>query len=82
MIPKTCEMSKPVRRTARCLAICIIGSALVSGAAAVLLVAPANAKPEFSAQTKLPCGQCHANPAGGGKLKSFGEKFKANGNKL
>jgi len=54
----------------------------VSGAAAVLLVAPANAKPEFSAQTKLPCGQCHANPAGGGKLKSFGEKFKANGNKL
>jgi len=82
MSPKTCEISNPIRRTARCLAICIIGSALVSGAAAVLLVAPANAKPEFSAQTKLPCGQCHVNPAGGGKLKSFGEKFKANGNKL
>jgi hypothetical protein len=43
---------------------------------------PANAKPEFAAQTKLPCGQCHQNPAGGGKLKAFGEKFKANGNKL
>ena len=28
------------------------------------------------------CGQCHANPAGGGKLKGFGEKFKANGNKV
>lgn len=43
---------------------------------------PANAKPEFSAQTKLPCGQCHANPAGGGKLKAFGEKYKANGFKV
>lgn len=48
------------------------------------LVVPtaANAKPEFAAQTGLPCGQCHVNPAGGGKLKSFGEKFKANGYKL
>jgi hypothetical protein len=64
------------------LVIGIMGSVLVSGTAAVFLVAPANAKAEFSAQTKLPCGQCHANPAGGGKLKAFGEKFKANGNKL
>jgi hypothetical protein len=30
----------------------------------------------------LPCGQCHTNPAGGGKLKALGEKFKANGNKM
>jgi hypothetical protein len=82
MISKACGMSNPVLRTARCLVIGIIGSVLVSGIAAVFLVAPANAKPEFSAQTKLPCGQCHSNPAGGGKLKSFGEKFKANGNKL
>ena len=43
---------------------------------------PAAAKPEFAAQTGLPCGQCHSNPAGGGKLKAFGEKFKANGNKV
>lgn len=42
----------------------------------------AAAKPEFATQTKLPCGQCHANPGGSGKLKSFGEKFKANGFKL
>ncbi len=42
----------------------------------------AQAKPEFAAQTGLPCGQCHVNPAGGGKLKAFGEKFKANGFKL
>jgi len=55
---------------------------LVSAAATVVGTTPANAKPEFAAQTGLPCGQCHQNPAGGGKLKSFGEKFKANGNKV
>jgi len=69
-------------RTAACymaVGICITASL---GAAAVLVATPAKAKPEFAAQTKLPCGQCHTNPAGGGKLKAFGEKFKANGNKL
>jgi hypothetical protein len=52
--------------------------------AAVVLFAPreAAAKPEFSSQTGLPCGQCHANPAGGGDLKAFGKKFKANGYKV
>ena len=64
---------------------------LVCGAAAAILIAgtmsvivsqPASAKPEFAAQTGKPCGECHQNPAGGGKLKPFGEKFKANGNKL
>jgi hypothetical protein len=60
-----------------------ISAALVVGASAYLMAStPANAKPEFAAQTGLPCSQCHQNPAGGGKLKSFGEKFKANGNKL
>lgn len=61
---------------------------LVCGAAAALLIAgafsvtvsrPANATPAFAAQTGKPCGQCHVNPAGGGKLKPAGEKFKANG---
>ena len=51
-------------------------------AATMLMPRPAVAKPEFAAQTGLPCGQCHSNPAGGGKLKSFGEKFKANGFKV
>jgi hypothetical protein len=32
--------------------------------------------------TGRPCGQCHLNPAGGGKLKAFGRQFKANGFKL
>ncbi len=65
--------------------------ALVCGTAAALLIAgtlsvtvsrPANATPAFAAATGKPCGQCHQNPAGGGALKPFGEKFKANGNKL
>ena len=60
---------------------CALG---VVAAAAMLVATPrqASAKPEFSAQTGLPCGQCHANPAGGGKLKAFGEKYKANGFKV
>ena len=63
--------------------------AVLSAAAAVVLVTattfaptPAAAKPEYAAQTKLPCGQCHVSPGGGGPLKPFGEAFKANGYKL
>jgi hypothetical protein len=53
-------------------------------AATVLIVLPRKvaATPVFAEQTGLPCGQCHENPAGGGKLKEFGQKFQANGNKL
>jgi hypothetical protein len=43
---------------------------------------PAAAKPEFAAQTGKPCGQCHVSPGGGGALKPFGQKFKANGFKI
>jgi hypothetical protein len=72
----------PGRTTGLCLA-AGIATALFAGATLALVgTTPANAKPEFAAQTKLPCGQCHVNPAGSGKLKAFGEKFKANGNKL
>jgi hypothetical protein len=42
----------------------------------------AKAKPEFAAQTGLPCGQCHVAQTGGGKLKPFGDAFKANGYKV
>jgi hypothetical protein len=73
---------RPIRSTGLCVAAGIAIAILVSAAAAVVGTTPANAKPEFAAQTGLPCGQCHQNPAGGGKLKSFGEKFKANGNKV
>lgn len=53
-------------------------------AAAMLIVGlrQAAATPQFSQQTSLPCTQCHANPAGGKDLKAFGQKFKANGNKV
>jgi hypothetical protein len=65
--------------------------ALVCGTAAAILIAvafsvtasrPANATPAYAQQTGKACGFCHQNPAGGGALKSAGEKFKANGHKL
>jgi hypothetical protein len=68
---------------ALCCAVVGIGTAaLLSAAATFVGTTPANAKPEFTAQTKLPCVQCHQNASGGGKLKAFGEKFKANGYKV
>ena len=67
---------------ARCIAVGICTGAVLGAAVALVGTTPVNAKPEFSAQTKLPCGQCHVNPAGGGKLKAFGEKYKANGFKV
>lgn len=53
-------------------------------AGTTLMVAPgqAQAKPEFAAQTGKPCGFCHENPGGGGKLNAQGESFKKKGNKL
>ena len=50
-------------------------------ALAAVMAAPrfAFAKPEFAQQTGKACGFCHQNPAGGGKLKPAGEKFKKNG---
>jgi hypothetical protein len=65
-----------------------ITAAILGGTAAVtvailiagttIIVAPrqAQAKPEFAAQTGKPCGACHSNPSGGGKLTAAGEKFK------
>jgi hypothetical protein len=79
MISRICNQ---VRRAVLSVPVVLAGAVLASLGAVIFSFSPANAKPEFSAQTKLPCGQCHTNPAGGGKLKSFGEKFKANGNKL
>jgi hypothetical protein len=62
-----------------------IVSATAAGAligASMLGSRQAKATPSFSQQTGLPCGQCHDDPAGGGKLKTFGEEFRANGNKI
>ena len=62
----------------------VLSAAAIGVALATATFAPreAAAKPEFAQQTGLPCGQCHASPAGGGALKPFGQKFKANGNKV
>ena len=60
-----------------------LGGVLAIGAAFVLLApSPARAKPEFTAQTKLPCGRCHVAPTGGKDLTDFGKEFKDNGFKL
>jgi len=51
---------------------------------ATMVLAPreAAATPAYAQQTGKPCGQCHVNASGGGKLTSFGSKFQANGHKL
>lgn len=56
-----------------------MGSAVAAAIilASAFIASPAAAKPEFATQTGKPCGACHANPAGGGKLTGAGEKFKA-----
>ncbi len=56
----------------------IVGAAVAS----VVVVQPAAATAQFAKETGKSCGDCHTNPAGGGALTAFGEKFKANGNKL
>jgi len=50
----------------------------------VITLAPkeAVATPAYAAQTKLACGKCHVNPAGGGPNTAFGTKFEKNGHKL
>jgi hypothetical protein len=63
--------------------LCGGAAAIVIGAAMSLTaVQSAHARPQYAAQTGKAYGQCHANPAGGGPLKPFGEQFKANGHKL
>jgi hypothetical protein len=43
---------------------------------------PAEATPRYAQETKLACGRCHVDPAGGDKLKPFGQEFKDNGHRL
>ena len=57
-------------------------AAVIVGAASLVISRPAAATAQFAKDTGKACGDCHTNPKGGGPLTEFGEKFKANGNKL
>ena len=55
---------------------------MIAGIGSLLIFQPAAATTQFATQTGKSCGECHTDPKGGGALTAFGEKFKANGNKL
>jgi cytochrome c5 len=55
---------------------------VIAGVASLVISQPAAATAEFAKQTGKSCGDCHTAAKGGGPLTPFGEKFKANGNKL
>lgn len=74
-------MKTPAKRTV-ILACGALAAGLIAVTLSMTVSRPANATPAFAGSTGKPCGFCHQNPAGGGKLKPAGEKFKANGNKL
>ena len=61
-----------------------LAAAALLAAGSTMIVGPQSAKAtaQYTQQTGKPCGQCHENPAGGGKLKPFGENFKKKGYKL
>jgi hypothetical protein len=55
---------------------------MIAGVTSLFINQPAAATAQFATQTGKSCGDCHTDPKGGGALTTFGEKFKANGNKL
>ncbi len=64
------------------IAIGTVAAIVVVSAAALMFSQPAVATPEFAKATGKACGECHTSAKGGGPLTPFGEKFKANGNKI
>lgn len=58
----------------------VLGSAalalVLAGAMVTFAPQQASATPQATQATKQPCGACHANPAGGGKLTKRGEEYK------
>ncbi len=60
----------------------VAAAILIAGAVITVSPRQAQATPAYTAQTKLPCGKCHVNPAGGGPRNDFGNAFAANGHKL
>jgi mono/diheme cytochrome c family protein len=61
---------------------CTSAAVMIAGVMSLVVFQPAAATAQFAAQTGKSCADCHTDPKGGGALTAFGEKFKANGNKL
>jgi hypothetical protein len=78
----TSRSSSLFRTAALCFAVGAGTAILVGGTIALVAPSPAQATPAYASQTGLPCGKCHANPAGGGPTNAFGKAFAANGHKL
>jgi hypothetical protein len=79
---KDSKVSSTVKQVSTALlggAVAVAAAILITGMMIAVAPQQAQAKPEFAGQTGKPCGFCHQNPAGGGKLKPAGEKFKATG---
>ena len=74
------ETHKAFATAALCLAVGV-GAAILAGGT-IVASNTAQAMPAYAAQTGLPCGKCHVNPAGGGPRTAFGKAFAANGHKL
>jgi hypothetical protein len=60
----------------------LAGAAAVAGLIAFAVPRPAGALSSYAKETGLSCGRCHTNPAGGGKLTTFGSDFAANDHKV
>jgi hypothetical protein len=65
-------------------ALCLAAATAITIAGAIILIKPnqANATPKFTADTKLPCTQCHTSPPSAQNLTDIGKAFKDNGNKM
>jgi len=60
----------------------IAAAALLVAATMVLAPREASATPAYGQQTGMACGGCHMNPAGGGKLTTYGMNWQAKGRKV
>lgn len=61
---------------------CGVVTVVLVGAMSLAMPRTAGATQQFAKETGKSCADCHTNPKGGGALTAFGEKFKANGDKL
>lgn len=73
--PITCDWTKS-------LVLILAVAGLITGATMFFAPRHAQATQQYAVETKLPCGRCHVNPAGGGPNTAFGKAFAANGHKI